>query len=394
MSRKASAGASEAIRWGHFFCPGKWGGASPYDRPAVTCHVGKATVLLVVLIVAACSPASQATARPSPPRVAGSLPAGMPSPDASPSTSAAATPASYDLSLATVSFTCRLPITTPNDQGAFVSFPTGAVSFDPQGRGVGSSWGLYYDRAFSRWLPVPRQAVSADGRHYAYGERGADQTQVAKMHVVDIATGIDHVFATPTTVWFVPFEVLDYANEGIYLYTNYEMSIGVSVMDPTTGTTHAVASLPDIQASGGNRTFWVGTVNQADPNPLGGIGVMPNQIDRYSLVDGTRVPWFYRPSTAPRVVGLDTQGHPIVMVVNGRNGVIDGDYGAELILLMSSQSQRSMYKGSSTLIGSMVTSISDSHGTWFGTDHGIYLYTGTAFIKVSNQPGYPANGCF
>ncbi len=39
-------------------------------------------------------------------------------------------------------------------------------------------------------------------------------------------------------------------------------------------------------------------------------------------------------------------------------------------------------------------SVSDSHGTWFGTDHGIYLYTGTAFMKVSNQPGYPANGCF
>ena len=41
-----------------------------------------------------------------------------------------------------------------------------------------------------------------------------------------------------------------------------------------------------------------------------------------------------------------------------------------------------------------LATISDSHGTWFGTDQGIYLYTGTVLMKVSNQPGYPANGCF
>jgi hypothetical protein len=83
-----------------------------------------------------------------------------------------------------------------------------------------------------------------------------------------------------------------------------------------------------------------------------------------------------------------------VWVVNGRNGVIDGDYGAELILLRSPQSRQSIFKGSAQLFGSSIASISDSHGTWFGTDKGIYLYTGTALMKVSTQPGYPANGCF
>jgi hypothetical protein len=48
---------------------------------------------------------------------------------------------------------------------------------------------------------------------------------------------------------------------------------------------------------------------------------------------------------------------------------------------------------SSRLLGQNVQSISDSHGTWFGTDQGIYLYTGSAFMRVSNTPGYPANGC-
>jgi hypothetical protein len=355
--------------------------------------MGKVTVLLVALMLAACSTATQATASPSPSRVASSSPAASPSLAASPSPSAATTSVP-DLPLSTVGFSCRLPINTPDNQGAFVSFPTGAVSFDPQGRGVAGSWGLYYDRAFSRWLPVPRQAVSPDGKHYAYGERGADQSQVSKMHVVDIATGVDHVFATPGTDWYVPFGVLDYASEGIYLYTNYEVSIGVSLMNPTTGAIQQLAQLIDIQASAGNRTFWVGTVNPADPSPIGGIEIQPNQIDLYSLVDRTRLPWFYRAGTAPRVIGSDTQRHPIVMAVNGRNGFTDGDYGAELLVLLNPQSQRSIYKGSSKLVGSMFVSISDSHGTWFGSEYGIYLYTGTALIKVSNQPGYPANGCF
>ena len=338
---------------------------------------------LVAVFILACGqpaqPAAKSSAHPSPVAMQSPSPLASPSPSASPTAS--------DLPLTSVGFSCLLPIMTPDKQGGFISFPAGTVHIDPQAQAPGDQWGLYYDRAFSRWLPVPRQAVSPDGRHYAYGQRGADQSQVPQMHVVDVVTGADHVFDTPTGAWFVRFDVMDYAAEGIYLYTGYEVSVGVWIMNPTTGAIQPLASLPDIQASAGNRAFWVGTVNPADPNPLGGLETQPNQIDRFSLVDGTRVPWFYRPSTAPRVIGSDLQGHPIVMVVNGRNG-------AELILVTSPQSQRLIFSGPANLVTSMFISISDSHGTWFGTDHGIYLYTGTAFIKVSNQPGYPANGCF
>ena len=350
----------------------------------------KTSVAILAMLFVGCSQAAAPVAHsasPSPSQLAEASP--------SPSGSSSAIPITSDLPLTGVGFTCRLPIMTPDNKGAFISFPGGAVSVDPHSPPrLGSVWGLYYDRAVSRWLPVPRQAVSPDGRHYAYGEPGADQTKAARMHVVDIATGADHVFATPTTDWFIPYSVLDYASEGIYLYTTYEASIGVSLMNPTTGSINKVAQLPEVQASGGNQTFWVGSVNPADPQPLGGLGVMPNQIDRFQLVGGTRVPWFYRPSTSLRVIGTDMQGHPIVMAINGRNGIIDGDYGAELILLLNPQSQRSIYKGSATQVGSMFVSVSDSHGTWFGSDHGIYLDTGAAMTKVSNQPGYPANGCF
>jgi hypothetical protein len=345
---------------------------------------------LLAILMMACSQAAQPAAKPS----ASPSPVAIQSPSLQESPSPSAGPTVSDLPLTPVGFTCRLPIMTPDKQGAFVSFPSGSVLIDPQAQALANQWGFYYDRPFSRWLPVQRRAVSPDGKHYAYGEFGADQSHGPRMHVVDVATGADHVFDTPTGAWFVRFDVMDYAAEGIYLYTGYEVSIGISIMNPTTGAVQPLASLPDIQASAGNRAFWVGTVNPADPNPLGGIETQPNQIDRFSLVDGTRVPWFYRPSTAPRVIGSDLQGHPIVQVVNGRNGSIDADYGGELVLVMNPQSQRSIFTGSGKLVSSMFMSISDSHGTWFGTDHGIYLYTGTAFMKVSNQPGYPANDCF
>jgi hypothetical protein len=39
--------------------------------------------------------------------------------------------------------------------------------------------------------------------------------------------------------------------------------------------------------------------------------------------------------------------------------------------------------------------IADSHGVWFGGPQGIYLYSDAGGLKkVSNQPGYPSNGCF
>jgi hypothetical protein len=260
---------------------------------------------------------------------------------------------------------------------------------------VGSGWGLYYDRAFSRWLPVPRQAVSPDGRHYAYGMAAPNQKKVSTMHVVDVATGADHVFAASTGAWYVAYTVFDYSSDGIYLTTDYEVSAGLALMNPQTGVIKSVANLPDIQAAGGNRNFWVGTVNPADPNPLGGLSTQPNQLDRYNLDDRTRVAWFYRPSTAPRVIGFDTQGHPFVWAANGKAGNIAADYSGELLLLISPQSRQSIFKGSGQIFEtSTVVTVSDSHGTWFGTDQGIYLYTGTVLMKVSNQAGYPGNGCF
>src|SRR2546430_13523750 len=55
---------------------------------------------------------------------------------------------------------CRLPVSMSDSQyhlhGGFIQFPGGKVTMDADG-------GAYYDRAFSRWLPVSHEAVSLDG---------------------------------------------------------------------------------------------------------------------------------------------------------------------------------------------------------------------------------------
>jgi hypothetical protein len=55
--------------------------------------------------------------------------------------------------------------------------------------------------------------------------------------------------------------------------------------------------------------------------------------------------------------------------------------------------QKTIHKG--PLAWTLVYPIADSHGIWFGSQQGIYLYSDNIGLqKVSDQPGCPANGCF
>src|SRR5690348_18235186 len=70
-------------------------------------------------------------------------------------------PTTLDLRVAVIPLSCKLPVSIGTDgRGAFVTFPQGQVT-------ISASAGAYYDRAYTQWLPAPRNAVSPDGRHYA-----------------------------------------------------------------------------------------------------------------------------------------------------------------------------------------------------------------------------------
>jgi hypothetical protein len=251
---------------------------------------------------------------------------------------------------------------------------------------VGDSYVHYFDRASSRWLPVSRNAVSPDGSHYAYADRAigpqTDPQARATLHVVAVNTGAELTFDDGG--WSSPYAVLDYATEGIYLTTTY-VGYGLWLMNPATGAITKFANPWDVQGSAGNYVFWVGAVNASDPHPISGVA--SDQLERLSLVDGSRLAWFYRPGSSVHFVSQDVGGRPII-VASGVSGP------QEFLLLVGRGVSRSIWT-SGDGIPALSSPISDSHGVWFGSPDGIFLYSEANGVqKVSNQPGYPANGCF
>ena len=323
-----------------------------------------------------------------------------PAPSATPSPQPSPTPAA-DLALAKVDFSCRLPVAistaasaAPYENG-FVSFPSGVVTIDPAGKG-----GAYFDRVFSRWLPVARDAVSPDGAHYASVDLG--DPGVFNVHVVDVRTGRDHVLREKGSGFsFQPF-VFDYASEGIYIGQGFErIQPGLWLVAPTTGAMRQVSKVGGLQVSAGRGVFWSGEINRADPNPIqvpSSAGTLPDQVDRLDLKSGTKAVWWYQPGKGVRIVALDIHGHPLIRVyfatppVPPKTDPIDHS-ATELLVALDSKTQRSIYKGQ--LVESLGGTISDTHGVWFGSPQGIYLYSDTrGLLKVSDLPGGPANGCF
>ena len=281
-------------------------------------------------------------------------------------------------------------------QGEFLDFPSGRVTYDPKspkldslvrpGRELhGSYVVLYFDKAFKRWLPVSRKAVSPDGAHYAYTDRPIlaqpDPQARASLHVVSVKTGVDVTFDGGD--WSNPFAVLDYAAEGIYLITDTGTYVGLWLMEPTTGVVTRLADMLNVQGRSDMNHFWAGWSNPNDPNPV--TADAPNQLDKVNLADGSRTPWFYRPGSSLHVVNQDVAGQPIILV--------SPLSGAELLLVLAPGVNRSILTFGNKLPG-LSDPIADKHGIWFGSPDGIYLYTlAHRLQKVSNQPGYPSNGC-
>jgi hypothetical protein len=82
----------------------------------------------------------------------------------------------------TASLQCRLPVYVPGQPGSggFVTFPAGTFSLDPASKvGSDGNWyGLTYDRAVSKWLPVPRAWVNPKGTFYVYADDGGNLVEV------------------------------------------------------------------------------------------------------------------------------------------------------------------------------------------------------------------------
>jgi hypothetical protein len=154
-----------------------------------------------------------------------------------------------------------------------------------------------------------------------------------------------------------------------------------------------VADIPYLQAVAGS-ALWLGSANPADPNPVSSSA--PDSVDRFDLLSGIPTPWLYLPGTGVQVVAVDTAGHPIVLV---EHGISDS---AELLLLTGPGAARQIFHGTPGELVDLLSNnpasfqppIADIHGVWFGSSAGIYLYSpAVGMRKVSDQAGYPGNGC-
>ena len=334
-------------------------------------------LVLVVLTVACTQSGQSAVKSPSPTLVS----------------SPAASPVPGDLPLSRVSFSCRLPIYKQQGyegspdfsrQGAFLTFPAASIAIDNNGTG-----GAYFDRAFNRWLPVTRESVSPDGAHYAYANPANDM-----LHVVDVVGGNERTFSLSA---IGANYVFDYTADGVYMTQGFEGLHGLWLVNPATGSVRetAYATPPpsgatgfNPQASAGGGIFWIGEVNPGDPNPQKSpVSLGPDQIVRLDFASGHRIIWIYREGIGLFVIGLDAGGRPLIVSSDGTEAR------TELLIALDQGSQRSIFKGA--LLMTLNGAIADSHGVWFGSPQGIYLYSDAGGLqKVSNQPGYPANGCF
>src|ERR1700730_1758036 len=139
-------------------------------------------LLVVVLLAISCTQAGQPVAKSSPTSIATTTQSPIPTLFPTPRPS----PVPGDLPVSQVTFSCRLPIYLQTGyegspdfsrQGAFITFPAATMSIDPSGKDGG-----YFDRAFNRWVPVTREAVSPDGSHYAH----VDTTGPWQLRIVEV----------------------------------------------------------------------------------------------------------------------------------------------------------------------------------------------------------------
>src|SRR5690348_16576883 len=239
---------------------------------------------ILALGLLACSQAPTATPVP---KVSLTAAAASPTtePSAEPSASPSDTPVSSitpspiqaipDLPLTKVSFSCRLPVYQSDARivDEFLSFPSLTLT-------VSGYDGMYYDRAYSKWVPVPRFAVAPDGAHYASIENtGSDFV----LHVVAVATGKDAPIHFATQTFNGQSSVFDYSADGIYVVTGFEhLFPGLWLVNPSTGQMRQVSRDIYPVLSAGNGIVWTEAVNPADPNPIvtgSSVGTLSDEID-------------------------------------------------------------------------------------------------------------------
>jgi photosystem II stability/assembly factor-like uncharacterized protein len=292
-------------------------------------------------------------------------------------------------------FTCRLAVGSGafgnSSNGGFVAVPRGRFEFDPAAtmvRVAGERWAettvqpvlrgnsgvVAYDASFARWLPTSTHAVSSDGTQYAWVE-GPWPGKV--VHVTNVTDGSDRSFAAarpndPDLKNAGPVSPgpIGVTKDSVFLTYSYEGAYGVWRLDLATGALIKVTGLPS--PSYGAGAIWVTPTR--GPNHVG-MYSDGDTLARLDLASGAAVDWFHRDNFAVGYLGVDGAGNPWVEAISRptSNWIVEiwrvrGPGQADLIV--SGQRANRV--------------VTDSHGTWFGNETGVYLYADGRLQRVSS----------
>ena len=292
-------------------------------------------------------------------------------------------------------------------EGSFRADPNGSMTQTPSRQYfVGTSPPLpgafftphrSWDAAANRWVPVPAQQVAADGASYVY-QVGPD------VHLVGVATGSDRlIYHQPSGMPAADSggpETLAYVDGGVYL----------SVASAYKGAGGSLQQIPPDQAG-----LW-----RIDPAGGAPTRVLTVAADGLVSVDGTRLwaieddsstpatgsllvydlktalatQWFSVPGSGMDVLGTDTQGNPIVWTFDFKGGlkiwIVSAPNMASEIDSETYAGDVPFYAGNFFEFGTVV---SDSHGVWFGSVNGLFLYDQSGLHRVAADTGIPVGPC-
>ena len=357
----------------------------------------RASVLAIVLIVAACSgspsPAAQSsslrTVTPSPAGPNGDLPVWIQEP----------------------SSTGQLDFA-----GGFLHFPGGAFRRDPHADMVFDAkvtglmrtpdqpylyaYGspitvvtLTYDRAVGRWLPVNRAQVSDDGLRYAYVDHEPGAAPSQRIHIVDVRTGSDQVVFRNTNNPL--YAVVGLIQQNIYLTSCQPTETAGNCWGPLRrldAITGNIATVSDRRGTWlvSGRIGWMVTCWPGQ-DPISCFGIYddrgPNQLLRVDLATGNEETWGR--GSGLDLIGIDGDGAPLITVGDTNEcGVVRASAAEQMEPLFSLPINHTVGCG-------FRTAIADRIGIWLqveyeppGTTAGIYLYSKASGVRKISDSQY------
>lgn len=323
-----------------------------------------------------------------------------PSPEAPPTHNPALEPYQYDASApflpvygaasqawpSNLILGCRLPVYAgQSGSGGFVVFPGGQFIADPRSAvslppppanytpppmmGIGFQQ-LTFDHALTKWLPVTRDAVSPDGKQYAYSLRGGKG-----IYVVDAASGTQTELAADGYWW-----VIDVEQQGVYarsMTPSLEFNSGLWLV-PFSGSPTQITANGYWGSVGGGAAY--GTATSSVPQGA------TSTILRLDLKTVTSQPWFEAPGTqGSQVIGFDAHGSPIIQ---------DYFQGGSQIWIVPGPGQGYVIENNPPFGGGGVEPVADKNGIWFGGGNQIFLFVpGSGTFVAAQVGGLPAGDC-